>query len=52
MPFEVRDYDPVELMVPALDSDDMADVTPCDLLLADLVAMFNCCLVCSCMILA
>lgn len=44
-------YDPVELMKPTLDSADGVGLKPWDRLLAELVAIFNCCLVCSCIML-
>jgi len=44
-------YDPVEPMKPTLDSADRVGSKPWDRLLAELVAIFNCCLVCSCIML-
>lgn len=44
-------YDLVDLTKLTLDSADRVGLKPWDRLLAELVAIFNCCLVCSCMML-
>jgi hypothetical protein len=49
--YKICYYDPVELVKLTLDSADRVELKPWDRLLAELVATFNCCLVCSCMML-